>query len=86
DPASPAISPAMGNLEGLPPAYFIVGTLDPLLDDSIDYARMLVAAEVRTTLSIHPYQPHVFLQLSALLDGGRRGVAEASQALQAALA
>jgi hypothetical protein len=29
--------------------------------------------------------PHVFLQLSAMLDGGQKGVREASEALRQAL-
>ncbi len=32
---SPEISPLFANLSGMPPALFTVGTLDPLLDDSL---------------------------------------------------
>ncbi len=82
----PYIAPIKGDLKGMPPARLIVGTLDPLLDDSRLFADALEAAGVPTTLSIYTDMPHIFLQLSALLDGGKKGVAEASQALREALA
>jgi len=81
----PLVSPLRGNLSGLPPAHLIVGTLDPLLDDSKLFAEKLQAAGVPTTLSVHQDMPHIFLQLSAVLDGGKKGVAEAVGALEQAL-
>lgn len=81
----PYIAPIKGDLRGLPPARLIVGTLDPLLDDSKLYAKALEAAGVPARLSVYQDQPHVFMQLSAILDGGKRGVAEACQALREAL-
>lgn len=81
----PYIAPINGDLHGLPPARLIVGTLDPLMDDSKAYAAKLQAAGVPATLSIYEDMPHVFLQLSAMLDGGKKGVAEACQALREAL-
>ncbi|MGI8925324.1 MAG: alpha/beta hydrolase [Tepidiformaceae bacterium] len=86
DPTGPGVSPARGKLEGLPPAHLIVGSLDPLLDDSTSYAEKLKAAGVPATLSIYPDMPHVFLQLSAMLDGGKKGVAECCDVLRRALA
>lgn len=82
----PYVAPIHGDLRGAPPARLIVGTLDPLLDDSRLFAQALKEAGVPATLSIYEDQPHVFLQLSAILDGGKRGVAEACQALREALA
>lgn len=82
----PYVAPIHGDLRGLPPARLIVGTLDPLLDDSRLFAQALKEAGVPATLSMYEDQPHVFLQLSAILDGGKRGVAEACQALREALA
>jgi acetyl esterase len=81
----PLIAPIKGNLAGLPPARLIVGTLDPLLDDSKMFAAALEKAGVPATLSIYQDMPHVFLQLSAMLDGGQKGVREASEALRQAL-
>ncbi len=85
DPNSPAISPLNADLKGVPPARLIVGTLDPLLDDSKMFAAKLKAAGVPTTLTIYQDMPHVFVQLSAMLDGGKKGVAEACGALREAL-
>jgi len=82
----PYVAPIHGDLRGLPPARLIVGTLDPLLDDSRLFAQALKEAGVPARLSMYEDQPHVFLQLSAILDGGKRGVAEACQALREALA
>jgi len=82
----PYIAPIKGNLAGLPPAHLIVGTLDPLLDDSKLYAKKLQEAGVPATLSIYEDMPHVFAQLTAMLDGGKKAVAEASAALKTALA
>ncbi len=79
----PYIAPIHGNLRGLPPARLIVGTLDPLLDDSRAFSAKLTAAGVPNTLSVYPDMPHVFLQLSSMLDGGKQGVAECVQALRA---
>ncbi|MEO7402801.1 MAG: alpha/beta hydrolase fold domain-containing protein, partial [Burkholderiales bacterium] len=39
----PDISPMYANLDRLPPALFTVGTMDPLLDDSLFMARRYVA-------------------------------------------
>ncbi len=86
DPKDPGISPARGNLAGLPPAHLIVGTLDPLHDDSVDYSAKLKAAGVPATLSVYEDMPHVFLQLTAMLDAAKRGVAECCAALKQALA
>ena len=82
----PGIAPINGKLEGLPPAHLIVGTLDPLLDDSKMFASALEKAGVPATLSVYQDMPHVFMQLSAMLDGGKKGVAEACDALKKALA
>ncbi len=81
----PYIAPIKGDLRGMPPARLIVGTLDPLLDDSKLFAEKLEEAGVYVRLSIHQDMPHVFLQLSAMLDGGKTGVAEACEALREAL-
>jgi acetyl esterase len=85
DPKDPYIAPIHGELRGLPPARLIVGTLDPLLDDSKLFARKLQDAGVPATLSIYEDQPHVFMQLTAFLDAGKRAVGEACLALKNAL-
>lgn len=82
----PYIAPIKGDLKGLPPARLIVGSQDPLLDDSKLFAEALKKAGVPATLSVYEDQVHVFMQLSAMLDGGKKAVAEAVEALKAALA
>ena len=82
----PLIAPIKGNLKGLPPAHLIVGTQDPLLDDSKLFAKALQEAGVPAKLSIYEDQVHVFLQLTAMLDGAKKAMAESCEALKAALA
>jgi len=82
----PYIAPIKGDLKGLPPAHLIVGTQDPLLDDSKLFAEALEKAGVPAKLSIYQDQVHVFLQLTAMLDGAKKAMAESVDALKAALA
>jgi len=56
----PAVSPLHANLRGLPPALFTVGTLDPLLDDSLFMAARWAAAGNDAELAIHPGGVHAF--------------------------
>ena len=81
----PYIAPIKGNLAGLPPAHLIVGSQDPLLDDSKLFAAALQKAGVPAKLSVYEDQVHVFLQLTAMLDGAKKAMAEACDALKAAL-
>lgn len=60
DLASPEISPLLADLTGLPPAYFICGTLDPLIDDTLFMAERWRAAGGQATLSIWPGAVHAF--------------------------
>jgi acetyl esterase len=82
----PLIAPIKGNLKGLPQALLIVGTQDPLLDDSKLFSKALTEAGVPNKLSIYEDQVHVFVQLTAMLDGAKKAVAEANEALKAAFA
>lgn len=82
----PYIAPIKGNLAGLPAALLIVGTQDPLLDDSKQFAKALEAAGVPAKLSIYQDQVHVFVQLTAMLDGAKAAMAESIEALKVALA
>ena len=81
----PQVAPIKANLAGLPPAHLIVGTQDPLLDDNKLFAEALTKAGVPNKLSVYDDQIHVFVQLTAMLDGAKKAVAEASDALKAAL-
>ena len=54
------ISPLYGRLEGLPPALFTVGTLDPLLDDTLFMAARWSSAGSPCTLDVYPEAIHSF--------------------------
>jgi acetyl esterase len=57
---SPEISPLYADLAGLPPALFLVGTLDPLLDDSLFMAARWEAAGNESRLLVYPEAIHGF--------------------------
>jgi acetyl esterase/lipase len=59
----PSISPLYADLGGLPPALFTVGTLDPLLDDSLFMAARWRAAGNDAELAVYPECIHGFTAL-----------------------
>ena len=56
----PEVSPLYADLKGLPGALFTVGTLDPLLDDSLFMHSRWVAAGNEADLALYPGGIHVF--------------------------
>jgi acetyl esterase len=56
----PAISPLYADLRGLPPALFTVGTLDPLLDDSLFMAARWESAGNEAELRVYEDGVHGF--------------------------
>ena len=63
----PYLTPMLGDLRGFPPTVLVVGTLDPLLDDSRLFAATLEKAGVPTALHVYEDGPHAFMQF-AMLD------------------
>jgi acetyl esterase/lipase len=63
----PEISPLYADLAGLPPALFIVGELDPLLDDSVLMSGRWNAANGNAELVVVPHAPHAFNRLPTAL-------------------
>jgi len=66
---SPEISPLYADLTGMPPAQFVVGTLDPLLDDSLFMAGRWEAAGNESRLLVYPEAVHGFTLLPIQLAG-----------------
>lgn len=58
--ADPCVSPLYADLNRMPPALFSVGTLDPLLDDSLFMAARWIAAGNEAELALYPGGIHVF--------------------------
>ena len=62
DRRRPDISPLYADLRGLPPARFVVGTQDPLLDDTLFMAARWEAAGNTTSLEVVAEAAHGFIQ------------------------
>lgn len=58
---APDVSPLHGDLKGLPPALFTVGTRDALLDDTLFMAPRWLAAGNRAEIGLFPGGCHVFI-------------------------
>lgn len=74
------------DLTELPPAYLLVGELDPFRDETIAYATKLTQAEVPAELHVYPRCFHGFEMAGAQYEVSRRAMAEAFGALRRAFA
>src|SRR2546428_1348707 len=85
DASNPYAAPLVTqDLGGLPPALVVTAECDPLCDEGAAYARRLQAAGVLTTYSCYDGMIHGFFGMPAVLDKGKRAVADAATALQKA--
>jgi acetyl esterase/lipase len=80
----PDISPLWSDLEGLPPALFTVGTLDPLLDDSLFMHARWLAAGNDSQLAVYPGGTHLFTAQPTAI--GRQARARIERFLRLAVA
>jgi acetyl esterase len=79
------VAPLLADLKGLPPAHMIVGSLDPLLDDSNKLAAKLKAAGVPVDLTVYQGINHGFIRYGRLIRTARNAVADCAAALKRAL-
>lgn len=79
-------APILGSLEGLPPAHLIVGSLDPLQDDSRRLAAALKEAGVPHTLNVCDGLNHGFMRYGRLVAAARGALGDCAAALRKGLA
>jgi len=79
-------APILADLKGVAPAHLIVGSLDPLLDDSHNLAAKLKAAGVPRDLTVYQGINHGFIRYGRLIGTSRRAIADCAAALKAGLA
>ncbi len=86
DGENPYASPLRAaSFAGLPPAHVITAEYDPLRDEGEALAARLQQAGVPTTHVRYDGMFHGFFSMSAMLDAGKRAVAEAAAAVRAKL-
>jgi len=79
-------APILADLTDLPPAYLIVGNLDPLLDDSQNLAARLKESGVPSELAVYEGINHGFIRYGRLITTARRAIGDCAAALRKALA
>jgi len=77
DPKDPLVSPLFGDLRGLPPVLFMVGSGEVLLDDSRRAAAAITAEGGAATVSVYDDMIHVWPLFSAILPEGIQAADEA---------
>ena len=79
-------APILADLNGVAPAHLIVGSLDPLLDDSNNLAAKLKAAGVPCDLTIYQGINHGFIRYGRLIRTARQAIADCAAALKKGVA
>ncbi len=78
-------APLLADMKGLPPAHLIIGSLDPLLDDSNRLAAKLKAAGVPADLTIYQGINHGFIRTGSFIRTARMAIGDCAVALKKAL-
>ncbi|GAA2533247.1 alpha/beta hydrolase [Mycolicibacterium diernhoferi] len=76
DPQDPIASPVFGDLGGLPPSLFLVGSTEVLLDDSLRAATAISASGGAAHVSLYEDMVHVWPLFSSILPEGIEAVGE----------
>jgi acetyl esterase len=79
-------APILAELKGIAPAHLIVGSLDPLLDDSNNLVAKLKPAGVPCQLTIYQGINHGFIRYGRLIGTARRAIADCAAALKKGMA
>ena len=74
------------DLSSLPPVLVLVAGYDPLRDEGVDYAKRLIEAGNRVTLVNYEGMIHGFLLMGGAVDGAKRALRQAAEALREAFA
>ena len=74
--------PLCADVAALPPTWLGVGECDPLLNDSVQFAKELRAANVPCELKHYPGVPHAFVMLNRLYDGAISALHDSAAALK----
>jgi acetyl esterase/lipase len=84
DDVSPYATPARTtNLEGLPPTFIGVGSLDLFLEEDIEFARRLALAGVPVELQVYPGAFHGFHMIPGVAIAERARLASQNSLRQA---
>jgi acetyl esterase len=86
DKTNPLACPALAkNLANLPPALVLTAEVDPLRDEGEAYAEAMRKAGVKVKLKRYEGVCHGFFSMGAMIDAGKRAVAEAAGELRTAI-
>jgi epsilon-lactone hydrolase len=85
DPRHPYAAPIYGDLRGLPPLLIQVGSVETLLDDSLQLARKCAIDDVPVSLQIWPEMIHIWHIFFPMLAAGRQALASGGDFVRNAL-
>jgi acetyl esterase/lipase len=86
DPCLSPIVASDAHLQKFPPTSIMVGSLDPYLDDTVQFAHRLHAVGVGVRLKMFSKLPHTFLSFAALLPEAHRAVEMGGRWLRSSVA
>ena len=72
------------DLSSLPPSLVIVAGFDPLRDEGVDYAKALIEAGNKVTLSNYEGMIHGFYLMGGMIDKANQAIEESAQHLKEA--